>query len=245
MAFLNWKKIRAAGTPFCSAVIVAAGNASRMRGTDKIMAELDGKPLIFHTICAFEKNPLISEICIVTREDLLVPIAQLCEASSFEKTTAVLLGGDTRQGSVQAGLDHLSPKAKLVAVHDGARPLVSQKIISEAVLAAAKFGASAPAIPVKDTVKRAQSGFVKETPPREELFAVQTPQVFDVDLLRAALQDAENHNATVTDDCSAVERIGMRVRLTEGEERNLKITTPPDIALAAYLLKNDPEVTEP
>ena len=244
MAFLSWKKIRAAGTPFCSAVIVAAGSASRMQGTDKIMTELSGVPVILRSVRAFEESPFVSEILIVTREDLLVPIAQLCADASFVKTKTVLLGGATRQESVQAGLDNLSKEAKLVAVHDGARPLVSQKIISEAILAAAKFGAAAPAVPVKDTVKRAQSGFVTETPPRGELFAVQTPQVFDVDLLRAALQDAADKNTSVTDDCSAVERIGMRVRLTEGEERNLKITTPPDLEMAEYFLKNAPEVKE-
>ncbi len=236
MALFSWKKIRAARTPFCSAVIVAAGSARRMEGTDKIMAELGGEPVVLRTLRAFEENPLISEIVVVTREDLLAPIAELCANAAFQKTRSVLLGGDTRPDSVRAGLDNLSKKTKLVAVQDGARPLISQKIITETVLAAAKYGAAAPAIPVKDTIKRAQKGFVTETPPREELFAVQTPQVFDVDLLRAALHDAAEKNAAITDDCSAVERIGMRVFLTQGEERNLKITTPPDMISAENFL---------
>ena len=240
MALFSWTKFRASQTPFCSAVIVAAGSATRMQGTDKIMAELGGEPVIRRTIRAFEENPFISEIVIVTREDLLTPIAQLCEDAAFTKTRAILLGGATRLESVRAGVDNLSQKAKLVAVHDGARPLVSQKLITEAVLGAARYGAAAPAIPVKDTVKRAQSGFVTQTPPRDELFAVQTPQTFDVDLLRAALQDAAEKNAAITDDCSAVERLGMRVYLTKGEERNLKITTPPDLKLAESFLQRIP-----
>ncbi|MBQ3072240.1 MAG: 2-C-methyl-D-erythritol 4-phosphate cytidylyltransferase [Oscillospiraceae bacterium] len=242
MALFGKKQPRAAKTPFCSAVIVAAGSASRMGGTDKIMTELGGEVVIRRTIRAFEENPHISEILIVTREALLEPIAKLCADAAFTKTRSVLLGGQTRSDSVRAGLDNLSKKAKYVAVHDGARPLVSQEIITKTVRSAVKYGAAAPAIPVKDTIKRAKNGFILETPPREELFAVQTPQVFDVDLLRAALHDAAEKNAALTDDCSAVERIGMRVFLTEGEERNLKITTPPDLHMAESFLQNETEV---
>lgn len=219
-------------TPFCSAVIVAAGSARRMQGIDKIMAPLNGKPLIWHTVRAFQEHPDIREILIVTRADLLTEIGQLCRASEFTKVTAVLVGGETRVDSVLAGVSNVSRKAKLIAVHDGARPLVSAGIISETVKCAAKTGASAPAIPVKDTVKTAKNGVVTGTPDRSTLFAVQTPQIFDADLLRAALENARKKQLAVTDDCSAVEAMGMRVTLTEGEERNLKITTPMDLSVA-------------
>ena len=153
MALFGKKQPRAAKTPFCSAVIVAAGSASRMGGTDKIMTELGGEVVIRRTIRAFEENPHISEILIVTREALLEPIAKLCADAAFTKTRSVLLGGQTRSDSVRAGLDNLSKKAKYVAVHDGARPLVSQEIITKTVRSAVKYGAAAPAIPVKDTHK--------------------------------------------------------------------------------------------
>ena len=219
-------------TPFCSAVIVAAGSARRMQGIDKIMAPLDGKPVLWYTVHAFQEHPDIKEILIVTRADLLAETGELCRASGFSKVTAVLVGGETRLDSVLAGVTNVSRKAKLIAVHDGARPLVSAEVISAAVKCAAKTGASAPAIPVKDTVKTAEKSVVTGTPDRSTLFAVQTPQIFDDDLLRAALENAQKKQLSVTDDCSAVEAMGMRVTLTEGEERNLKITTPMDLSVA-------------
>ena len=125
----------------------------------------------------------------------------------------------------------------MAAIHDGARPLISWQVIDRAVRAAHSFGAAAPAIPVKDTIKVVTGGIVKETPERKHLYAVQTPQVFDVALLRGALQKAEAEEAIITDDCSAVERLGMSVKIVEGDERNLKITTPMDLAVARMLLE--------
>ena len=146
--------------------------------------------------------------------------------------TAVIVGGNSRQESVQRGLAALSGKAKLVAVQDGARPLISRQVIDRTVRAAHTYGAAAPVIPVKDTIKEANGGIVVSTPDRSRLFAVQTPQVFDLALLRGALQKAARENAELTDDCSAVERMGMSVKLVEGEERNLKVTTPFDLKIA-------------
>ena len=216
----------------CSAVIVAAGSARRMQGIDKIMADLDGKPVLWHSIRAFEENPLISEIIIVTREDLLRPVAELCAQSGFKKVKMTVLGGADRLSSVSCGVACTEKRAKLIAVHDGARPLVSQNIIAKTVKKAAEKGAAAPAVPVKDTVKTAEKGAVQNTPDRSKLFAVQTPQIFDADLLRAALVNAAQKELPVTDDCSCVEAMGMRVFLTEGEEKNLKITTPMDLQIA-------------
>lgn len=219
----------------CGAVIVAGGSASRMGGIDKVMADLGGEPMIRRTVRAFEQCDAVSEIVVVTRADLIGKIMGLCK--DFSKVTAVVAGGDTRGKSVHNGLNALSQKVKLVAVHDGARPLVSWQVIDRTIRAADAYGASAPAIPVKDTVKVVSGGIVTQTPDRATLRAVQTPQVFDFDLLRAAYAKLETDGVEVTDDCAAVERMGMSVKIVEGDERNLKVTTPMDLRLAKMLLE--------
>ena len=135
------------------------------------------------------------------------------------------------------GLNALSEKAQLVAVQDGARPLITQEVIERTVRAANHFHAAAPAVPVKDTVKVVQGGLVSATPDRSTLQAVQTPQVFDIDLLKGALFQAEKDKAQITDDCSAVERLGMSVRIVAGDERNIKVTTPLDLKIAELFLE--------
>ena len=220
---------------YCGAVIVAAGSASRMGGIDKVMAPLDGEPMIVKTVRAFQQCDAIREIVVVTRPDLIVPIMDLC--APMDKVRAVVAGGSSRQASVSLGLNALSEKVKLAAIQDGARPFVTWQLIDRVVRAAHSFGAAAPAIPVKDTIKEVTGGVVKQTPDRSTLFAVQTPQVFDFDLLRAALKKAEQDEAQVTDDCSAVERMGMSVKIVEGDERNIKVTTPLDLKIAELLLE--------
>ena len=217
------------------AVIVAAGSASRMGGIDKVMAPLKGDPMIVRPVRQFQDCDAISEIVIVTREDLILPIPGLCKDMS--KVRAVVAGGKSRQESVHLGLNALSNKVKLAAVHDGARPLITWQVIDRAVRAANTYGAAAPAIPVKDTIKVVEGRVVKYTPDRATLFAVQTPQVFDFDLLRGALKKAEMDGAQVTDDCSAVELMGMAVKIVEGDERNIKVTTPMDLKIAVMLLE--------
>ena len=157
----------------------------------------------------------------------------------FEKVQSVVVGGQDRPASVEAGLDCLSGKVKLVAIHDGARPLVTDAVIDRTVRAAHSYGAAAPAIAVKDTVKIARGGVVETTPDRDTLRAVQTPQVFDLQLLRGALVKAQKDGIKITDDCSAVEHLGMSVKLVEGDERNLKITTPMDLKIAMMLLEEE------
>ena len=220
---------------YCGAVIVAAGSASRMGGIDKVMADLKGEPMIVRTVRTFQNCDAIKEIVIVTRPDLIVPIMSLCAA--YDKVKLVVAGGDSRQASVMIGLNALSKQVKLAAVHDGARPLISWEVIDRTVRAANTYGAAAPAIPVKDTIKVVQGGVVRATPDRTRLYAVQTPQVFDCDLLRGALKKAETDGAAVTDDCSAVERLGMSVKIVDGDERNLKVTTPMDLKIAKMLLE--------
>lgn len=220
---------------YCGAVIVAAGTASRMGGIDKVMAELEGEPMILRTVRTFQTCDAIKEIVIVTREDLVMPIMSMC--ARLEKVKAVVVGGSSRQESVERGLDALSNKVKLVAVQDGARPLITHAVIDRTVRAAHTYSAAAPGIPVKDTIKVVNGGIVKETPDRKTLQAVQTPQVFDLSLLKAALKKAKEDEAEVTDDCSAVERLGMSIKMVEGDERNIKVTTPLDLAIAKLLLE--------
>ena len=219
----------------CGAVIVAAGTASRMGGIDKIMAPLGGEPMIARTVRQFQDCDAISEIVIVTREDLILPVTDLCR--KMDKVTAVVAGGKSRQESVNLGLNALSDKVRMAAVHDGARPLVSWQVIDRVVRAANTYGAAAPAVPVKDTIKMVEGRIVKSTPDRATLYAVQTPQVFDFDLLRGALAKAKAEGAQVTDDCSAVERMGFSVKIVEGDEGNLKVTTPLDLKIAELLLE--------
>ncbi len=221
---------------YCGAVIVAAGSASRMGGIDKVMAPLGGEPMVARTVRQFQNCDAIREIVIVTRQDLLIPVSDLCHG--FDKVKAVVVGGKSRDESVWMGLNALSDKVKLVAVQDGARPFAGWQLIDRVVRAANSYGAAAPAIAVKDTIKTVKGGIVANTPDRSTLQAVQTPQVFDFDLLRGALQKAKADGAAITDDCSAVERLGMSVKIVEGDERNIKITTPLDLKIAELLLED-------
>ena len=220
---------------YCGAVIVAAGNASRMEGIDKVMAPLNGEPMIVRTVRTFQDCDAVKEIVIVTREDLISKVTSLC--GKFDKVLAVVVGGKDRAESVKNGLAMLSKKVKLAAIQDGARPLVTNEVIDRTVRAAYSYGAAAPAIPVKDTIKMVEGGIVSATPDRSSLKAIQTPQVFDIDLLKGALQKAFADSAAITDDCSAVELLGYKVKIVEGDERNIKVTTPMDLRIAELLLE--------
>jgi 2-C-methyl-D-erythritol 4-phosphate cytidylyltransferase len=223
-------------TKYCGAVIVAAGTASRMGGIDKVMAPIGGEPMIKRTARAFQNCDVIREIVIVTRPDLIDKIKTLC--ASFDKVKAVVAGGADRAESVNNGLKALSSKVRLAAIHDGARPLITQEVIDRAVRTAHTYAAAAPGVPVKDTVKIVQGGVVVETPDRSTLQAIQTPQVFDFDLLRGAMKKVEMDKLEITDDCSAVELLGFKVKTVEGDERNLKVTTPLDLKLAEMLMED-------
>lgn len=220
---------------YCGAVIVAAGTASRMGGIDKVMAPLGGEPMIVRTVRAFQNCDAVREIVIVTREDLIVPITGLC--AGFDKVQAVIAGGADRPASVRNGLSALSSKVRLAAIQDGARPLITAAVIDRTIRAAHTYGAAAPGIPVKDTIKTVQGGVVRSTPDRSTLQAIQTPQVFDLHLLKGALEKAKQDKITITDDCSAVEHMGMSVKIVDGDERNIKVTTPIDLKFAELLLE--------
>lgn len=220
----------------CAAVVPAAGSSVRM-GQDKLLLTLGEQPVLAHTLRALDCCPYIEEIIVVTRRDLIVPVGQLCKDYAFSKVTKVIVGGETRTQSVLNGVREVSGHLELVAIHDGARPLVSQQVLEEAILRAAQCGAAAPAVPVKDTVKQAENGIVSATLDRSRLYAVQTPQVFEVALIKAALARALEDGAELTDDCSAVERLGIGVALTKGSYANLKLTTPEDLAMGEALLE--------
>lgn len=222
--------------PCCSAVVVAAGSSTRM-GMDKLMLPLDETPVIVYTLRAVQAAPSVGEIILVTREDLIVPMSQLCQDYAISKVTKVVRGGASRTQSVRLGTLEVSGDAQVIAIHDGARPFVSVEVIERAVAQAMETGAAAPAVPVKDTIKVAHDGVVESTPDRACLFAVQTPQVFESSLIKAALQKALDDGLELTDDCAAVERLGMKVALTRGDERNIKLTTPEDLAVAQAILE--------
>lgn len=235
------RNLRRPARSFCSVIVPAAGTSQRM-GQDKMLMELAGQPVLLHTLRAIDRSERTDEIIVVTREELLLPVADVCKAADLHKPVKVVRGGESRTESVFAGAIEADPRAKLLAVHDGARPLVRPELFDRVIGSAEKTGASAPAIPVNDTIKVADgSGIVQSTPDRSMLYAVQTPQVFQAELLRAALQSAITAKAAVTDDCSAVERLGKQVLLVEGDAENLKITRPLDILLAEAIRRGREE----
>lgn len=227
--------------PYCTAVVPAAGSSTRM-GEDKILLPLGDQPVLVRTLLVLEACPLIQEIVVVTREDLIVPVSQLCRDYGLGKVRQIVVGGATRTLSVLAGIREASRETGLIAIHDGARPFVTQEVLEAAIRKAAECGAAAPAVPVTDTIKRARDGVVEETLDRETLFAVQTPQVFEAALIQAALQKAAEEGLSLTDDCAAVERLGMSVALTPGDPSNLKLTTPEDLDLGLGILQGRGEL---
>lgn len=232
------KKMRDARRPRCAALVAAAGSSSRMGGVNKLLEPLDGVPVLIRTLTALQQAAQVDEIVIAAREEDLVEISRLCHTYGISKCTKVVRGGESRAHSVLLAALEASGDAELLAVQDGARPLVTPELIDQVITAAARCGAAAPAVPVKDTVKAVrEDGAVERTLERSALRAVQTPQVFEADLLKAALQAALEGGIPVTDDCSAVERLGKVVFLVEGDEENLKITTPVDLLLAEAILQ--------
>ena len=233
-----FKNVRTSSRPQCAPLVAAAGSSSRMGGVNKLLEPLNGVPVLARTLMALQQAPQIDEIVVATREEDLMEISGLCRTYGITKCTKVVRGGESRAHSVLLAALEASPDVKLLAVQDGARPLVTPELTDRVIDAAKRCGAAAPAIPVKDTIKAVRDGgAVERTVDRSSLRAVQTPQVFDASLLKAALQDAVENRVPITDDCSAVERLGKVVFLVEGDEENLKITTPVDLILAEAILQ--------
>ena len=216
------------------AIIVAAGESRRMNGVDKLMAPLSGKPVLAWSIEAFQQNTRIDRIILVNNQNNLKPIECLRIERKWTKVAEVCTGGKRRQDSVAAGLK-LVGDCDWVIIHDGARPLVTQDLIERGIDAAKECGAAIAAVPVTDTIKLAGNDqFVIETPPRSNLWAIQTPQVFRFSVIKEAYEQA---GGNVTDDASLVEQIGNKVKLYLGSYDNIKITTPHDLAIAELLIK--------
>jgi 2-C-methyl-D-erythritol 4-phosphate cytidylyltransferase len=219
-----------------TAIIVAAGSSRRM-GFDKLFVDIAGQPLIAHTIAAFEVAVPVTAIVIVAREDRHREIEKIMRDRNLKKVQSVVRGGEHRQDSVRAGLEQLAENARFVAVHDAARPLVTPEQIERVYQLAQKQGSAALAAPVSDTLKRADVDLVVNgSVDRHQLFAMQTPQIFERKIIEDAYRAIFADKASVTDEVSAVERLGRKIVLVPNEQPNFKITYPEDLPLAEFVL---------
>ena len=207
-----------------------------MGGVNKILMPLGDRLVIGVTMQAFQACGSVSEIVIVAREADIPAIKAEAEAAGITKLTACTVGGATRQESVINGVKQISKEAQLVAVHDGARPLVKPEHIEKVIKDASVFGGATLGVPVKDTIKTVNDGLISDTPPRKFLYITQTPQIFKRQLYFEGIDFALEHGLDFTDDCQLVEAIGGKVAMTTGDYTNVKITTPEDIKLAEVLL---------
>lgn len=222
--------------PFVTAVIVAAGNSTRMGGVNKQKLRIDGVPVLIRTLRTFSESPWIDEIVVATREQDIPDLFAAVKSYGILKVTDIVKGGETRQESVFAAIRCASPNSEFFSIHDGARPLVTQEIIESTVQKAFEENAAATGVRVKDTIKVvAENGKIVETPDRSVLWAVHTPQVFARRLYLHAADTVPNSRA-FTDDCKLMEAAGIPVFMVEGSYENIKITTPEDIALAEGIL---------
>ena len=227
--------IKSKANPKCSFVVVAAGNSERM-GNDKMLIELSGKPVIVRTLEALEKSDYCDEVILVTREDKLESMAALVKEYNLGKVAKVVAGGLTRSESCLAGVCAAKKNAKLIAIHDGARPFISEKLIKNCVFGAVEKKAAVPGIKINDTIKATESGIICGDIDRDATVRIQTPQIFDADLIKGALSYVVSKNIAVTDDSSAVECLGVKAKVVEGDPDNIKLTTPRDVQLAEMIL---------
>lgn len=220
-----------------SAIIVCAGNASRMQGRNKILLPLGCANVAGMSMLAFEKCERISEIVVVARPCDHDALRETAEKCGITKLKTITEGGDTRQGSVIKGLKCISEDTKLIAIHDGARPLVKSEHIEKVIKDASVFGGATLGVPVKDTIKVVNDSLITDTPYRPSLYITQTPQIFKKSVYMKAVQFAIDHELDFTDDCQLAEAIGCKVYMTTGDYTNIKITTPEDIEIAELLLR--------
>ena len=219
-----------------TAIIVAAGSSQRM-GFDKLLALLGDKPVLAHTLDAFERTSCVRDVILVTRAERVEEMRELVRQHEFSKTLHVIAGGTHRQDSVRAGLERLATEASFVAVHDAARPLVTPEQIERVFALARQHGAAALAEPITDTIKRVDENlFVSGGVARDGLYAMQTPQIFSRELILSAYADVAAQGLSITDEVSAVEQLGAKVLLVPNDEFNVKITYPRDLLLAQSVL---------
>ena len=221
--------------PAVGAIVVAAGESRRMAGVDKIFALLEDRPLISHSIEVFQGLDLVTDVVLVLSPGSIDRGRRLIEAEGWSKVRDVCAGGDRRQDSVRNGLERL-PECQWVVVHDGARPFIDEGLVARGLEEARPTGASVAGVPVKDTIKSASpDGVVKRTLQRDELWAVQTPQIFR----RQLLEDAHRRiSEDVTDDAAMVEALGVKTKIFMGSYQNIKITTPEDLVLAEAIARS-------
>lgn len=224
--------------PFVSAVIVSAGSSSRMGGINKQFLNICNMPVLAWSIQAFSQSIFVDEIVVVTREKDIAEVEKLIADYSLKKVKAVVVGGETRQLSVLNGVAITNEKAEYIAIHDGARPLVSERVILDTLNCAIEYGAATTGVKVVDTIKCVdENEDIVSTPNRAVLRAVQTPQIFKKELYLDAIRHVEN-SKDFTDDCKLIEAYGKSVKIVDGDYENIKITTPNDIVVAeCYLLR--------
>jgi 2-C-methyl-D-erythritol 4-phosphate cytidylyltransferase len=221
------------------AVICAAGVSTRMNSKmSKQLIPLRGRPLIAHTLSEFEKSTRISEVVLVVNRGVIDYYKQnVVERYHFKKVRRVVGGGVNRQDSVYSGLLALSPYIEIVSIHDGARPLVTSELIDKTVELLGDKNGIVVAVPAQDTIKIiGEDGIVVETPKRSSLWAVQTPQVFPLKLIKEAIERANEEGFVGTDDASLMERLGYKVHIVLGTKENMKITTPIDLTIAEVIM---------
>lgn len=220
-----------------SAILVAGGSSQRM-GFDKLFAVIARQPVIAHAIRAFDHATSVSEIVVVVRQERHDEIRKITSGAGFKKIRAIVPGGEHRQDSVRAGLDRIDRDAKYVAVHDAARPLITPEQIERAFEQCRVHRAAALAQPVNDTLKRADADLlVVGSVDRHQLYAMQTPQIFERKLIEDAYRAVYAENILVTDEVSAVERLGYKIALVLNDDFNLKITYPRDLPVADFILR--------
>lgn len=234
--FFNKKNQKDTDGIYVSAVIVAAGSSQRMGGENKLLLPIGGTPVLAHTIAAFDMAPSVSEIIVVCREQDVAEYGRLREQYGLQKLATITTGGDSRTASAKAGIAACNAHASHISIHDGARPFVSVEIIEKTIAAAIQYGAAAPAVPMKDSVKKVnENGFIMQDIARDTIVAAQTPQIFEKSMICSALEKAEQMGCTYTDECAAVEALGVAVYTTQGDYENIKITTQHDLRVGELI----------
>lgn len=223
---------------YVHAVIVAAGNSTRM-GENKMFISVAGKPVLLRTVMAFDAHPMVDFITVVTRAEDAFSVGKMLESAGVNKQVSIVHGGQHRIDSVAAGVEAVHKKDTVIAIHDGARPLVTEEIITKSITAALEHGGAIPAVKVKDTIKIvSEDGFIVKSPDRSFLYSAQTPQCFKIDEFKSALKKAMESGETFTDDAAVFSFAGNKVAITEGSYENIKITTYDDVLSAQVLLVN-------
>lgn len=228
---------------FCSVVIVAGGQGTRMESrVNKVYIDLMGKTVIERTLDAFEESNMVDEIILVVNQKDIEFCSKEIINNKYNKIKGIIPGGLTRKESVSNGLGAVSEDSKFILIHDGARPLVTTDVIEQCIAEAMKYGAVSTGVKVKDTIKVVdKDGFVSNTLDRKSLWAVQTPQVFKKEIIFAAHKEANSLGIETTDDAMLVENMGYKLKMVEGSYENIKLTTPEDVIVACAIIRDREE----